>query len=89
MESRYGPMGLRQEYTYDEVMHAISEQPLNLDYPKRVGLRTYEDIFFKTDDEAENDTSFNALLLQRKLHLKHTCKTKDNERSQTYFNERL
>ena len=46
MESRYGPMGLRQEYTYDEVMRAISEQPLKLDYPKRVGLRTYEDIFF-------------------------------------------
>ena len=46
MESRFGPMGLRQEYTYDEVMRAISEQPLKLDYPKRVGLRTYEDIFF-------------------------------------------
>ena len=46
MESRFGPMGLRQEYTYDEVLRAISEQPLNLDYPKRVGLRTYEDIFF-------------------------------------------
>ena len=46
MESRYGPMGLRQEYTYDEVMRAISEQPLKLDYPMRVGLRTYEDIFF-------------------------------------------
>ena len=45
MESRYGPMGLRQEYTYDEVMRAIS-QPLKLDYPKRVGLRTHEDIFF-------------------------------------------
>ena len=46
MESRYGPMGLRQEYTYDEVMRAISEKPLKLDYPKRIGLRTYEDIFF-------------------------------------------
>ena len=45
MESRFGPMGLRQEYTYDEVMRAISEQPLQLDYPKRLGLRTYEDIF--------------------------------------------
>ena len=39
-------MGLRQEYTYDEVMRAISEKPLKLDYPKRIGLRTYEDIFF-------------------------------------------
>ena len=46
MESRYGPMGLRQEYTYDEVMRPISDQPLKLDYPKRIGLRTYEDIFF-------------------------------------------
>ena len=46
MESRFGPMGLRQEYTYDEVMRAISEQPLKLDTPKRIGLRTFEDIFF-------------------------------------------
>ena len=47
MESRYGALGLRQEYTYDEVMRAISEQPLKLEHPKRVGLRTYEDIFFQ------------------------------------------
>ena len=48
MESRFGPLGLRQEYTYDEVMRAISEQPLKLDYPKRVGLRTFGDIFLTT-----------------------------------------
>jgi hypothetical protein len=45
MESHYGPMGLRREHTYDEVMRAISEQPLKLEHPKRMGLRTYEDIF--------------------------------------------
>ena len=44
--SRMGPLGLRQEYTYDEVLRAIGQQPLDLPHPKRTGLKTYEDIFY-------------------------------------------
>ena len=44
--SRMGPLGLRQEYTYDEILRAIGQQPLDLPHPKRIGLKTYEDLFF-------------------------------------------
>ena len=46
MESRFGPLGLRQEYTYDEVMRAISEQPLKLDYPKEGGVKNLRRYIF-------------------------------------------
>ena len=39
-------MGLRKNFDYDEVLRAIGQQPLDLPAPKRVGLKTYEDIFF-------------------------------------------
>ena len=44
--SRYGPLGLRKEYSYAEIMRAIENQPLELQHPKRAGLKQYEDIFF-------------------------------------------
>ena len=46
MDRDYGPMGLRKNFDYDEVLRAIGQQPLDLPTPKRVGLKTYEDIFF-------------------------------------------
>ena len=46
MDRDYGPMGLRKNFNYDEVLRAIGQQPLDLPAPKRVGLKTYEDIFF-------------------------------------------
>ena len=39
-------MGLRKNFSYDEVLRAIGQQPLGLPVPKRIGLKTYEDIFF-------------------------------------------
>ena len=39
-------MGLRLESSYEELIRAVSEQPLKLPHPNRVGLRTYEDVFF-------------------------------------------
>ena len=44
MDREYGPMGLRKGFSYDEVMRAIGQESLPV--PKRVGLKTYEDIFF-------------------------------------------
>ena len=35
-----------QNFSYNEVLRAIGQQPLDLPVPKRVGLKTYEDIFF-------------------------------------------
>ena len=46
MDRDYGPMGLRKNFSYNEVLRAIGPQPLDLPVPKRVGLKTYEDIFF-------------------------------------------
>ena len=46
MDRDYGPMGLRKNFDYDEVLRAIGQQPLDLPAPKRPGLKTYEDIFF-------------------------------------------
>ena len=46
MNREYGPMGLRKCFSYDEVLRAIAQQPLDLPVPKRVGLKTYENIFF-------------------------------------------
>jgi len=46
MDRDYGPMGLRKAFSYDEVLRAIGQQPLDLPAPKRAGLKTYEDIFF-------------------------------------------
>ncbi len=39
-------MGLRENFSYNEVLRAIVQQPLDLPIPKRIGLKTYEDIFF-------------------------------------------
>jgi hypothetical protein len=46
MDRDTGPMGLKKQFAYDEVLRAIGQQPLDLEAPKRVGLKTYEDIFF-------------------------------------------
>ena len=46
MDREYGPMGLRKNFSYNEVLRAIGQQPLDLPIPKRIGLKTYEDIFF-------------------------------------------
>ena len=46
MNREYGPMGLRKSFGYDEVLRAIGQQPYSLETPKRVGLKTYENIFF-------------------------------------------
>ena len=46
MNREYGPMGLRKNFSYDEVLRAIGQQPLDFLVPKRIGLKTYEDIFF-------------------------------------------
>ena len=48
MDRDYGPMGLRKNFAYDEVLRAIGQQPLDLPVPKRIGLKTYEDIFSAT-----------------------------------------
>ncbi len=34
--------GFEENFSYDEVLRAISQQPLDLPVPKRVGLKTYE-----------------------------------------------
>ena len=39
-------MGLRKNFSYQEVLRAIGQQPLDLPVPARVGLKAYEDIFF-------------------------------------------
>ena len=39
-------MGLRKSFSYDEVLRAIGQQPYSLEAPKRIGLKTYENIFF-------------------------------------------
>ena len=39
-------MGLRKNFSYNEILQAIGQQPLDLPIPKRIGLKTYEDIFF-------------------------------------------
>ena len=46
MDRDYGPMGLRKNFSYQEVLRAIGQQPLDLPVPARVGLKAYEDIFF-------------------------------------------
>ena len=46
MDRDYGPMGLRKNFSYREVLRAIGQQPLDLTVPARVGLKAYEDIFF-------------------------------------------
>ena len=46
MDRDYGPMGLRKNFSYSEVLRAIGQQPLDLPVPTRVGLKAYEDIFF-------------------------------------------
>ncbi len=46
MDRDCGPMGLRKNFNYDEVLRAIGQHPLDLPMPKRIGLKTYEDIFF-------------------------------------------
>ena len=48
MDRDYGPMGLRKNFSYNEVLRAIGQQPLDLPVPKRIGLKTYEDIFSVT-----------------------------------------
>ena len=46
MDRDYGPMGLRKNFSYEEVLRAIAQQPLDLPAPKRAGLKACEDIFF-------------------------------------------
>ena len=46
MDRDYWPMGLRKNFSYNEILQAIGQQPLDLPIPKRIGLKTYEDIFF-------------------------------------------
>ena len=46
MDRDYGPMGLRKNFSYQDVLRAIGQQPLDLPVPARVGLKTYEDIFY-------------------------------------------
>ncbi len=46
MERDYGQMGLKKNFSYDEVLRAIGQQPLDLPVPKRIGLKTYEAFFF-------------------------------------------
>jgi hypothetical protein len=46
MDRETGPMGLKKNFAYDEVLRAIGQQPLDLPAPKRAGLKIYEDIIF-------------------------------------------
>ena len=57
MDRQYGPMGLRKNFGYDEVLRAIGQQPLDLPAPKRAGLKTYESILFSNliNDQSSYD----------------------------------
>ena len=46
MDSEHGPLGLKKQFSYGEVLRAIGQQPYDLPVPKRTGLKAYEDIFF-------------------------------------------
>ena len=46
MDREYGPINLRKNFSYDEVLREIGQQPYSLETPKRIGLKTCEDIFF-------------------------------------------
>ena len=46
MDRDYGPMGLRKNFSYQEVLRAIGQRPLDLPVPARVCLKAYEDIFY-------------------------------------------
>ena len=77
-------MGLRKNLSYDEVLRAIGQQPLDLPVPKRVGLKTYEDIFFSN---LINDQS-SYLGDVKKTSFSHEAPYEPPPRPEVYFDAR-
>ena len=47
MDRETGPFGLKKQFSYQEVLRAIQQQPYDILVPARVGLRTWEDPFYQ------------------------------------------
>ena len=47
MDRETGPFGLKKQFTYQEVLRAIQQQPYDIPVPARVGLRTWDDPFYQ------------------------------------------
>ena len=84
MDRDYGPMGLRKNFSYDEVLRAIGQQPLDLPAPKRVGLKTYEDFFFSN---LINDQS-SYLGDLKKTGFSHEAPYEPPQRPEVYYDAR-
>ena len=47
MDRETGPFGLKKQFSYQEVLRAIQQQPYDIPVPARVGLRTWDDPFYQ------------------------------------------
>ena len=47
MDRETGPFGLTKQFSYQEVLRAIQQQPYDIPVPARVGLRTWDDPFYQ------------------------------------------
>ena len=76
--------GFEKNFSYDEVLRAIRQQPLDVPVPKRVGLKTYEDIFFSN---LINDQS-SYLGDVKKTGFSHEAPYEPPPRPEVYFDAR-
>ena len=77
-------MGLRKNFSYDEVLRAIGQQPLDLPVPNRVGLKTYEDIFFS--NLINHQSSYLGDV--KKTGFSHEAPYEPPQRSEVYYDAR-
>ena len=47
MDRETGPFGLKKQFSYQEVLRNIQQQPYDIPVPARVGLRTWDDPFYQ------------------------------------------
>ena len=47
MDRETGPFGLKKQFSYQEVLRAIQQQPYDIPVPARAGLRTWDDPFYQ------------------------------------------
>ena len=47
MDRETGPFGLKKQFSYQEVLRNIQQQPYNIPVPARAGLRTWDDPIYQ------------------------------------------
>ena len=47
MDRETGPFGLKKQFSYQEVLRSIQQQPYDIPVPARTGLRRWDDPFYQ------------------------------------------